>query len=161
MPWCHIRIQLELAEVGGPFLLRLGNKAIHTENIYIIITVKSSLLPDRACFSCCSLIKSVFCVAHFIPAKLYCGIINQDSTLVICSNGRCYFTSDTRISAVLTGFRKPDWNTGMGSKVTCTFNKFHLKAGFWHQISICAFDKASVTTCTWAGCLCPFSGSSS
>jgi len=25
-----------------------------------------------------------FSVAHFVSAKLYCGIINQDSTLVVC-----------------------------------------------------------------------------
>ena len=42
----------------------------------------------------CSLSALAFGVGHFVvSAELYCGIINQDSTLVVCSNGRCYFTS--------------------------------------------------------------------
>jgi len=40
---------------------------------------------------------------------VYCGIINQDSTVVLCSNGRCYFTTNTLVSAVQTGFK----NTGL------------------------------------------------
>ena len=55
------------------------------------------LPPNHAHFSCCSLIAPTFSVGHFISAKLYCGIINQDSTLVVCSNGRCYFTSNTAV----------------------------------------------------------------
>ena len=42
---------------------------------------------------------------------LYCT--NQDSTLPLCSKTRCYFTSNTLVSSVQTGFRKLDWNTGM------------------------------------------------
>ena len=64
-------------------------------------------------FSCCSLIVPTFSVGHFVSAKLYCGVINQDSTLGACSNGRRYFTSNILVSAVQTGFRKLDWNTGM------------------------------------------------
>ena len=71
------------------------------------------LAPNPACFSCCSPIVPTFRVGHFVSAKLYCGIINQDSTRVICSNGRCYFTSNTLISAVQTDFRKLDWNSGI------------------------------------------------
>jgi len=44
---------------------------------------------------------------------LYYGITNQDSTLPVCSQTRCYFTSNTLVSSVQTGFRKLDWNTGM------------------------------------------------
>ena len=55
------------------------------------------LLPNHAHFSCCSLIAPTFSVGHFVSAKLYCGIINQDSTLVVYCNGRCYFTSNTAV----------------------------------------------------------------
>jgi len=64
------------------------------------------LLPNHIYFSCCSPIVPAFGMGHFVLPKLYCGIINQDSTLVVCSNGRCYFTSNTLVSAVQTGFRR-------------------------------------------------------
>ena len=46
-------------------------------------------------------------------SELYCGNINHDYTPVICSNGKCYFISNTLVSAVQIGFRKLDWNTGL------------------------------------------------
>ena len=54
-----------------------------------------------------------------------------------------------------------------GILVMCIFHKLHPKAGFWHQVSICALYKASVAmymnlclTVSMAGCLCLFPGSS-
>ena len=77
------------------------------------------LLAPRLCpLQVLLLIAPAFSVLHFVSAKLYCGIINLDSTLVVCSNGRCYFTSNTLISAVETSYRKLDWPKLLGSKVT-------------------------------------------
>ena len=68
----------------------------------------------------------------FVSAKLYCGIINQDSTRVVCSNGRCCFTSNTLVSAVQTGFRKLDWNTGIALTAVKAFSWYNsfLKSGY-------------------------------
>ena len=63
--------------------------------------------------------------------------------------------------------RERPWEGILGLKVTCIFHKLHPKDGFWYQVSICAFYKASVATymnlcltVSMAGCLCLFPGSS-
>ena len=70
-------------------------------------------------------------------------------------------TSEERVN------RERPWEGILGLKVTCIFHKLHPKDGFWHQVSISAFYKASVATymnlcltVSMAGCLCLFPGSS-
>jgi len=46
-------------------------------------------------------------------ASLDCYLFSDRACFSVCSNGRCSFTSNTLVSAVQTGFRKLDWNTGM------------------------------------------------
>jgi len=53
-----------------------------------------------------------FSVGHFVSVKLYCGILNQESTLVICSN-RCYFTSNRLVSCLkVLGVKGPALSLG-------------------------------------------------
>ena len=48
-------------------------------------------------------------VASSLRSLATCSLITPTSA----ANGRCYFISNTPVSAVRTGFRKLDWNTGM------------------------------------------------
>jgi len=144
MLWCHIRIQLELAEVGGSFLLRLGNKAIHTKNTYMIIIVKvacsliapaSAAAPWSCPFSVWRILYQQNCTVEYsisIPPLSYALMGGAISPLIP------RLVQFIQVSENRTGI------LGWGSKVTCIFNELHSKAGFWHPVSICAFYKVSV-----------------
>jgi len=52
---------------------------LYPEDISMLYTYKSLHL-----LATCSPVALGFSVARFVSVKLYCGIINQDSTLVVC-----------------------------------------------------------------------------
>ena len=71
---------------------------IHVVSVYCVVQAAAMLygllelysLPDCAHFCCRSSIVPTFSVGHLVSVKLYCRIINQDSTLVVYSNARCF-----------------------------------------------------------------------